>query len=65
VPDAWRPLTIGYPDIEVHFSGLAEPVECVYPPGLDELRDRMFEFLSDRHPGRVIDATSGEDDAGS
>lgn len=52
--DAWRPITLGYPGIEVKLSGISEPVEQLYPPGFEEMRDRMFAYLSHRHPDKVV-----------
>jgi hypothetical protein len=56
--DQWRPISLGYPGIEVQLSGVEEPVEQLYPPGQEELRDRMFEYLSRRHPGIATSATA-------
>jgi hypothetical protein len=53
-PDAWRPISVTLPGIEIRLSGVDLPVEQLYPPGLDELRDRMFEYLSRRHPDKVV-----------
>ena len=53
-PDAWRPISLTFPGIEIRLSGVDVPVEQLYPPGLDELRDRMFEYLSRRHPDKAV-----------
>lgn len=51
--DAWRPISVTLPGIEIRLSGIDVPVEQLYPPGLDKLRDRMFEYLRSRHPDGV------------
>jgi len=58
--DAWRPITLGYPGIEVKLSGIREPVELLYPPGFEELRDRMFAYLSRRHPNDIVESEQDE-----
>ena len=58
--DAWRPITLGYPGIEVKLSGIREPVELLYPPGFEELRDRMFAYLSRRHPANIVESEQDE-----
>ncbi len=58
--DAWRPITLGYPGIEVELSGISEPVELLYPPGFEELRDRMFAYLSRRHPKNIVASEQDE-----
>lgn len=49
-PHAWRPITVVYPGIEVCVTRQREPIPLLYPPGADELRDRMFDYLTARHP---------------
>jgi hypothetical protein len=60
--DPWRPVTLGYPGIEVFLSGVPEPVEVLYPAGLEELRDSVFEYLSGRHPGKASSEVEDEED---
>lgn len=44
-PDPWRPLTVGFPGIEVQIEGVIKPVELLYPYGLEEERDEMYVYL--------------------
>ncbi len=44
-PDPWRPLTVGFPGIEVQFEGVIKPVELLYPYGLEDERDEMYVYL--------------------
>jgi xanthosine utilization system XapX-like protein len=53
--DPWRPVTLGYPGIEIRLAGLTRPVEQLYPAGTEELRDAMFRYLSRRLPGKALD----------
>jgi len=43
--DPWRPLTVGFPGIEVQLEGVIKPVELLYPYGLEVERDEMYVYL--------------------
>lgn len=46
--DPWRPVTLGYPGLEIQLVNVKEPVEHLYPWGLTSLRDEMFRYLKER-----------------
>jgi hypothetical protein len=48
--DPWRPLTVGFPGIEVQLEGVTEPVAVLYPYGLEDERDRMYVYLRNALP---------------
>ena len=43
--DPWRPLTVGFPGIEIQLEGVTKPVELLYPYGLEVDRDEMYVYL--------------------
>ena len=43
--DPWRPITLGYPGIEINLKNESVPAEHLYPYGSEELRDRMYLYL--------------------
>ncbi len=43
--DPWRPLTVGFPGIEVRLEGVIKPVALLYPYGLEHERDEMYVYL--------------------
>ncbi len=43
--DPWRPLTVGFPGIEVQLEGVIKPVALRYPYGLEDERDKMYLYL--------------------
>ncbi len=43
--DPWRPLTVGFPGIEVQLEGVTKPVELLYPYGFEDERDKMYVYL--------------------
>ena len=43
--DPWRPLTFGFPGIEVQLEGVTKPIELLYPYGLEVDRDEMYVYL--------------------
>ena len=43
--DPWRPLTVGFPGIEVQLEGVIKPVALRYPCGLEDERDKMYLYL--------------------
>ncbi len=43
--DPWRPLTVGFPGIEVQLEGVIKPVALLYPYGLEDERDEMYLYL--------------------
>ncbi len=44
-PDPWRPITLGYPGIEIKVSSISEPIKQLYPCGLEDLRDQVYDYL--------------------
>jgi hypothetical protein len=44
-PDPWRPITIGYPGLELHLRDKTEAVEHLFAPGMEVLRDEVFDLL--------------------
>lgn len=54
-PDPWRPITVGYPGIEIRLKGVSQPIEDLFAYGMDELRDRVFECLKERYPDKAIE----------
>jgi hypothetical protein len=45
--DPWRPITIGYTGLEIQLVNVKEPVEHLYPSGLEDLRDKLFRYLKE------------------
>jgi hypothetical protein len=43
--DPWRPITVGYPGIEISLDGQNEPVEHLCAYGMEEDRDELYELL--------------------
>ncbi len=43
--DPWRPITIGYPGIEIILEGHGEPIEHLCAYGMEEDRDEIFELV--------------------
>lgn len=52
-PDQWRPITLGYPGLEIQLANIEEPAEHLYPTGLEDLRDKMFTYLKAHLPVTV------------
>jgi uncharacterized membrane protein len=48
--DPWRPLTVGFPGIEIQFEGVIKPVALLYPYGLEDERDKMYLYLRKSTP---------------
>jgi hypothetical protein len=46
--DPWRPITVGYPGLKIELANVKEPVEHLYPWGLESLRDEMFLYLKEQ-----------------
>ena len=44
-PDPWRPITLGYPGLEILLSNVEETIPHLYPCGQEDLRDKMFIYL--------------------
>ncbi len=57
--DPWRPITIGYPGIEIILAGQGEPIEHLCAYGMEEDRDEIFDliqqYLKIRASRRVLD----------
>jgi hypothetical protein len=51
--DPWRPITIGYPGIEIHLEGRDEPIEHLCAYGMDEDRDEIFDLVQQYLRGRA------------
>ena len=45
--DPWRPITLGYPGLEIQLANIEETIVHLYPCGLDNLRDKMFAYLKE------------------
>jgi len=46
-PDPWRPITLGYPGLEIQLANVEEAIEHLYPCGVEDLRDKMFTYLKE------------------
>jgi hypothetical protein len=44
--DPWRPITVGYPGIELRIPSLDDPAEVLFPYGLEHLRDEVYAYLT-------------------
>jgi hypothetical protein len=44
-PDPWRPITIGYPGLELHLRDRTEAIEHLFAPGMEVHRDEVFDLL--------------------
>lgn len=51
--DPWRPITLGYPGIELSLEGASSKAEILYPYGLDYERDRLFAYLARLYQDKV------------
>ena len=45
--DPWRPITLGYPGLEIELANVDYTIEDLYPWGLESLRDMMFTYLKE------------------
>lgn len=59
--DPWRPITVGFPGIEIVLKGVSTPAEVLFPYGLDEHRDKVFDHLAELFPGRGASDSKRED----
>jgi hypothetical protein len=59
--DPWRPITVGFPGIEIGLKGISTPAEVLFPYGLEEHRDKVFEHLEKLFTGRVVADSKRED----
>jgi hypothetical protein len=51
--DPWRPITIGYPGLEIQVMNFEDTIEHLYPCGLEDLRDKMFTYLKEHLSANV------------
>jgi hypothetical protein len=58
--DPWRPITVGFPGIEIGLKGVSTPAEVLFPYGLEEHRDRVFAHLEKLFAGRVASDSERE-----
>lgn len=58
--DPWRPITVGFPGIEIDLKGVSTPAEVLFPYGLEEHRDRVFDHLERLFADRVASDSKRE-----